>query len=42
MAISARRKAEEVFDYQAYWRILYPLIEDLASKRQAIRTTEAA
>jgi glycosyltransferase involved in cell wall biosynthesis len=34
MARSARRKAEEVFDYQAYWRTLHPLLEELVSKRQ--------
>lgn len=33
MGRNARRKAEEVFDYQAYWRTLKPLLEDLASKR---------
>ena len=34
MARNARRKAEEVFDYQAYWRTLNPLLEELVSKRQ--------
>jgi glycosyltransferase involved in cell wall biosynthesis len=33
MARNARRKAEEVFDYQAYWRTLNPLLEELVSKR---------
>jgi glycosyltransferase involved in cell wall biosynthesis len=33
MARNARRKAEEVFDYQAYWRNLNPLLEELISKR---------
>jgi glycosyltransferase involved in cell wall biosynthesis len=33
MAKNARRKAEEVFDYQAYWRTLKPLLEELVSNR---------
>jgi glycosyltransferase involved in cell wall biosynthesis len=33
MALNARRKAEEVFDYQAYWRILKPLLEELIPAR---------
>ena len=33
MARNARRKAEEVFDYQAYWRTLKPLLEELVPKR---------
>jgi len=34
MARNARRKAEEVFDYQAYWRALHPLLEELVSNAQ--------
>jgi glycosyltransferase involved in cell wall biosynthesis len=33
MARNARRKAEEVFDYKAYWQTLEPLLEELVSKR---------
>lgn len=33
MARNARRKAEADFDYQAYWRTLHPLLEELVSKR---------
>jgi len=33
MAKNARRKAETVFDYQAYWRTLNPLLGELVSKR---------
>jgi glycosyltransferase involved in cell wall biosynthesis len=31
MAKNARRKAEEVFDYRAYWRTLRPVLEHLRS-----------
>jgi glycosyltransferase involved in cell wall biosynthesis len=33
MARNARRKAEAVFDHQAYWRTLSPLLDELVSKR---------
>jgi glycosyltransferase involved in cell wall biosynthesis len=35
MARNARRKAEEVFDYQAYWRTLSPLLEELVTQRSS-------
>ena len=35
MAGNARRKAEEVFDYKAYWRTLEPVLEELISQRPA-------
>jgi glycosyltransferase involved in cell wall biosynthesis len=35
MARNARRKAEEVLDYQGYWRTLEPLLEELVSKRHS-------
>ena len=31
MAKNARRKAEDVFDYRAYWRTLRPVLEHLRS-----------
>ena len=35
MAKKARRKAEEVFDYRAYWRTLEPVLEELISHQRA-------
>jgi glycosyltransferase involved in cell wall biosynthesis len=34
MGSNARRKAEEVFDYRAYWRTLKPVLEELVLRRR--------